>query len=161
MAADAVILERFIHPQLGFAIDVPLGAAIDVDVPPGIALVVREALEATRSPFRANITVVVERLEPGTGLDAYVEGSIEVQAGMLDGFHLLDRAPTEVGGRAAVRTLGHVVKDGLPVVIEQWRLVDEDRGWAIAASCDVFDFPLVGGTFAACAESLLLPDAAR
>jgi hypothetical protein len=159
MAADAVVFERFEHPQLGFWIDLPVGVQIDVDVPPGIALTARESPGATRAPFRAELTVAGERLSAGTDLETYAEGS-SVQLGMFDGFHLLDRAPTEVGGRPAVRTLGHVVSDGLPLVVQRWCLVDGDRGWAVAASCDVFDFPHAGDTLATCARSLQLPDVA-
>jgi hypothetical protein len=153
---EAVPLERYVHPVLRFALDLPPGMEVH-DTGPDVALVAREAEGATPSPFRANLTVVVERLHPGTSLEQYVDGSLREQTRTLALWVLIDEAETTIAGRRAVRTLGHHVFGEFGVALEQWRLVDGDHGWVIGASCDVLDYPVVADVATACAESFELP----
>jgi hypothetical protein len=151
MAAEELTLERFAHPQLGFTLDLPPGVEIAIDVPPGIALVARATDRA--AAFRANLTVVAEQVAPDTDLDAYVAGSLAEQARVLEAWHLIDVASATVADRAAVRTLGHHVFDGMGIVVEQWRVRDADLGWVLAASSEALLWRASAEVLAACAES--------
>ena len=153
---EAVPLERYVHPVLGFALDLPPGMEIH-DTGPDVALIAREAEGAAPSSFRANLTVVVERLHAGTTLDQYVDGSLREQTRTLGLWLLIDEEETTLAGRPASRTLGHHVFGEYGIALEQWRLVDGERGWVVGASCDVLDYPVVADVATACAESLELP----
>ena len=144
-------LERYVHPQLGFSIDLAPGLELTEDVE-GVALVAREGVDV--DGFRANLTVVVERLDPGTGLEAYVDGSLAYQGPTLSEWRLLDRAPAALGASAAVRTLGLYVYDGLGLALEQWRAVVDDHGWVVSATCAALTYPYTTDVLTLSAESL-------
>lgn len=156
LMAEPIALKRYVHPALGFGLDLAPGMEI-YDKGPDVALVAREAEGSGTSPFRANLTVVAERLHPGTSLEDYVEASLEKQAGMLDDWRLIDRAETTVSGLPAVRTLGHHVYGEFGIVLEQWRVVDGELAWVVAAQCDALEYSAVADVATACAESLELP----
>jgi hypothetical protein len=154
--AEPIALERYVHPALGFGLDLAPGMEI-FDKGPDVALIAREAEGAGTSPFRANLTVVAERLHPGTSLEDYAEESLAKQAGLLDDWRLIDRTETTVAGLPAVRTLGHHAFGEFAVALEQWRVVAGDVAWVVAASCDALEYSVVADVATACAESLELP----
>src|SRR4051812_41275348 len=99
----AVELERYRHPSPPFAIDLP--AAAERSSSEGALLVAREPAPEPAATFRANLTVVAERVPAGMDFAAYAAGSIADESEMLPGWRLIDREDTEVGGSPAVRTL--------------------------------------------------------
>ena len=145
-------LEPYTHPELGFTMQLPAGIEIGEEVP-GVALLARTVEEAAISPFRANLTVVAERLPAGTDAEGYTDQSLAAQEPLLESYYLIDRAPAVVGGRPATRTLGHHAFQAHAVALEQWRVVDGDTGYVISASCEALEYDSVADGFAACAES--------
>jgi hypothetical protein len=162
-----VPLERHRHADPAFTIDVPEGIehveAGARGVPAEVLLAVREAAEASPSPFQSNLTVVAEPLPGGMDLEAYADASLDTESEMLPGWRLIDREQTQVGGMPAVRTLGSYLGSGVPgmalerplsITVEQWRVLHRDTAWVVSASCETGDYALVCDTWSACAESL-------
>jgi hypothetical protein len=77
------------------------------------------------------------------------------QDSSLASLHLIDRAHTELAGRACIHSLGHHEVAGRAVVVEQWLL----RGCELTASCGALDYPRLAETFEAAAASLRPPAA--
>src|SRR5262245_51744016 len=98
-----VELERYRHPDPAFDIDLP--AAAELGVMPGTLIVARAPEGASDSPFRTNLTVVAQHLPPGVDRERYAEAALAQEAGSLPEWRLIDRAPAEVDGRPAERTL--------------------------------------------------------
>lgn len=152
---------RHEHADPPFAIDLPDGVEL-IDLP-GMLMTARRPAEASRSPFRSNLTLVAEPLPDGLDLGAYCDGSLAVQAQMFPHWRLVDREAAEVGGRPAVRTLAtyRAARDSgvdfgrvLSVAVEQWRLLDENMAWIASASCETPEYAMVGEAWAASVGSL-------
>lgn len=66
-------------------------------------------------------------------------------------FVLLDEEDVEIGGRAALRRLGHhTVAEGA-VTMEQWAVLDRGVGYTVTASADSWDYDAVAELLAAIA----------
>ena len=150
-----------VHADPPFAIELPDGVEL-IDLP-GMLLTARRPAEASRSPFRSNLTVVAEPLPPGLHLDAYCDGSLAVQARMFPHWRVIDREAVELGDRPAVRTLAtyRAARDSgvdfgrvLSGTVEQWRLLDDGTAWIASASCETPEYGLVGEAWAASVGSL-------
>jgi hypothetical protein len=141
------------NAELGFELSVPEGGTVDDGVP-GVACVVLEPA-GLHPRFRANVTVTVEPVSlAAAGTAAFTDGSLATQAAILQRFVVLDREPAALGLGLGERTLGHHDVEGLPVVVDQWRIVDGDRGWGVTGSCWAPDYDDVADSFAAIAASL-------
>ena len=92
----------YVHPELGFALELPTGAEIREDIV-GIALVAIDPDPELASRFRANLTVTVEPVPPG----AEAEASLATQDRVLGAHRLLDRSAATLRGGPATRTLAH------------------------------------------------------
>jgi hypothetical protein len=156
-----VELERYRHPDPRFEIDLPQGA--ELGVMPGMVLVARLPEDASPSPFRSNLTIVAQELPAGVDVSAHGDASLAEEARSLPEWRLIDRAPAEVGGRTAERTLatyrlgrdsGIDAGRALSVTVEQWRLLRDGLAWIVSASCESGDYGLVCDLWTECAESL-------
>jgi hypothetical protein len=147
-------LTPYRHAVLGFELALPPGTETHEDAE-HVALVALEPIASGETGFRANVTVVVEELIPGTGVEAYTDRSLEIQAAAMHAFHLLDREATVIAGEEATRTLGHHDAQGVAVTAEQWRLIIAGR-WAytLTASCWSLDYDLKADAARAVVESL-------
>jgi hypothetical protein len=159
MAAAA--LERYCHPEPAFAIDLPADA--ELGMMPGVLVVASAPEGATGSPFRTNLTVVAQRLAPGTDPDDYAEGALAEAERSFPDWRLIDRTSVEIAGLRGERTLAtyRVAQDSgidfgreLSVAVEQWRLVGDSLAWIVSASCETPEYGLVGQVWRACAETL-------
>jgi hypothetical protein len=154
-------LERYRHPDPTFEIDLPAG--FELGVMPGVLIVARAPETASRSPFRANLTVVAQELPPGVDPVALSDGSLAEQARSFPRWRLIDRAEARIGELPAERTLATylVTRDSgidmgrsVSVAVEQWRAQAGDVAWIVSGSCETPHYGLVADLWAACAESL-------
>ena len=162
-----VELERYQHPDPGFEIDLPQG--VELGVMPGMVLVARLPLDESRSPFRGNLTIVAQELPAGVDVAAHGDASLAEEARSLPNWRLIDRAPAEVGGLPAERTLatyrlgrdsGIDAGRALSVTVEQWRLLRDGLAWIVSVSCESSEYGLFCDLWTACAESLRPGEAA-
>jgi hypothetical protein len=146
-------LTRHCHADPPFTIDLP--PDVELFSVPGVPLIARDPTGGSGSPFRANLTVAVDALEPA------MDPPVELES--LPSWRLIDRAEDSVGGLPAERLLATYVLDaqdgvdlGRPVsvTLEQWRLEHAGRAWVVSCSCDTLEYALAARTWAVCAESL-------
>ncbi len=135
-------MRRYRHAGLGFAVDLPDGMEVVVELPPTVALEPGRAWS-----FQPSCLVTAEPRPQGLDLEAWVDAGWQIQEGRLAAARLLDRQPTELVGAPAVRTLCHHVVRGHAVTLEQWWLLDSTRGWALCASCATLDYDRVADSF--------------
>jgi len=154
----SVELEAYSRPELGFAISFPAESELLEDVRGAAVIAIEPPGEGS---FRANLNVVVERLDPPLGFDDYLERSLEVERRALSGHQLLDRTPATLDGAPGLRTLAHHDVDGQAVTLEQWRALVGPTAFVISASCGTLDYDGVADTFAQCAETFRLLDPVR
>jgi hypothetical protein len=154
-------LERHRHPDPAFEIDLP--SAMEVGVMPGVLVVARAPEGATASPFRTNLTVVAQELPSGVDASSYAEFALAEEARSFPDFRLIDRAPAQLGGLEAERTLAtyRPARDSgvdfgrpLSVTVEQWRTVHESLAWVVSASCETPEYAFMADLWTVCAESL-------
>jgi hypothetical protein len=143
----------YVHPELGFEIELPAGAEIREDIA-GIAVAAIDPDPEPVSRFRPNLTVTVEPVPPGAEVDAYTDASLATQDRVLAMHRLLDRTATTLRGGSATRTLAHHAQQGQALTIEQWRLVAGQMAYTVTASCATLDYAAVADSFAEAAESL-------
>jgi hypothetical protein len=140
------------HPELGFTIALPPGSEVRQDAAPGLALVALDPEQ--RGPFRANLVVTVEELSGRfDDVGAYTDASIADQERALDAYRLIDRTTATLRGGEGTRTLGHHDADGMAVAVDQWRVLDGERGYTITASCWALEYDALADAFAEAAES--------
>jgi hypothetical protein len=124
---------RYVHPLLGFVLELPDGWRAVSEVPPTFF----PPGAADRS-FAPNVVITSGEREPAAELVAALAGA-----------RLLDEEP----GRTL---LLHAERD-VPTALEQWWVERGDRAWAISASCDPLDYDELADTFAAVAASFEAP----
>lgn len=144
----------YVHPELGFALELPAGAEIREDVA-GIAVAAVDPDPEPASRFRANLTVTVEPVPPGAGVQAYTDASLATQDRVLAGHRLIDRSAATLRGGCATRTLAHHAQGSLAITIEQWRLVAGELAYTVTASCATLDYAAVADPLSEAAESLV------
>jgi hypothetical protein len=138
-------LAPYRHPTAGFMVPLPVAweRAVDTD---GVALISRE-LE--RFPwFRANLVVTIEQLPADMNLAGWVEAGLGHLERALQRWLLLDLEQTEIGGRAAHRTLAHHLTDAGAVTMEQWTLVEAGLGYTLTASVGTLEYDELADLFA-------------
>lgn len=166
MHADTLNCHRHADPP--FAIDLPADVEIDTEAA-GTLLVARDPGGEARSPFRANLTVVAERLPDGFDPAEYSTTALAQAERSIPGWRLIDRTDTTIAGRPGERTLatylitpesGIDLGRAVSVTLEQWRVIDADVAWIVSCSCDTAEYWQAADTWTRCAESLRLgPDA--
>ncbi len=144
---------RFRHGELGFSLDLGPDMTVLMQVPPVIAL-------DSDSSFRPVMVVAAEMTPSETPLDTWVDGALAAQAAILSDVQLLDRSETPRARLPAIRTLSHHTTDVDAVALEQWWILDQERGWALAASCAALDYDVLTDDFSQMADSFrpLAPD---
>jgi hypothetical protein len=146
-------LTRHCHADPPFTIDLP--PDVELFSVPGVPLIARDPTSGSGSPFRANLTLAVDALEPAA------DPPVELES--LPSWRLIDRAEDTVAGLPAERLLATYVLDaqdgvdlGRPVsvTLEQWRLAHAGLAWVVSCSCDTLEYAVAARTWAVCAESL-------
>lgn len=137
---------RFRHGELGFSLELRPDTTVLMEVPPVIAL-------ASDSSFRPVMVIAAETTPSETLLDAWVDGALAAQAATLSDVQLLDRRETPLARLPAIRTLSHHATEVDAVALEQWWVLGEERGWALAASCAALDYDALADCFCQMADS--------
>jgi hypothetical protein len=146
--------QRYRHPALGFELVLRAGAEIHDDMPHVALLVLEPAPPEEVS--RANVTVTADRLGDERDVERVTDAALAVQERALRSFHLIDRCGNPVAGRPGTRTLAHHDMEGIPVTLEQWRVVSGELAYTLSASCATWSYHEYADLAAATAESLRL-----
>lgn len=123
------------HPRLGFRLPLPPDWEQRSDPYEGVALVA--VIPAGDYGFRTNVVVTLDEV-PEVDLSVWQFSAAQLLEQGLVEFVLLDEEYVEIGGRAAVRRLGHHTVGDDAVTIEQWAVLDQGVGYTLTASTDTW-----------------------
>jgi hypothetical protein len=147
------------HPTAGFSLPLPTDWERVADARPGVPLI---AVEPDRvGGFRANVVVTVERLPHGVDLDAWQASADGLLRDALSDYMLIDGERLDLDGRDIVRRLAHHAREDTgAITMEQWAMVDGDRGYTLTASVATPEYDAMAEGFAGIAWGFRLEGAA-
>ena len=103
--------------------------------------------------FRANLVLTCDDTTDMTFRDWQV-ATDEVLPHVLDDYLLVDLERLELDGRPGGRRLAHHVDDaGRALTMEQWFVLDGDRGWTLTGTCETWSYDELAEAFAATAQT--------
>jgi hypothetical protein len=142
------------HPALGFEVE-PAGgwSLLEEDDRTAVMAV---ASEGASRP--AIVTVAAQPIDPGWDAATFADEALAAQAATLGRLRVIDRAAETIGGLPAVRVvLQRPGDDGEVVVLDEWRVAQDGRGWTVSAYCPIAAYAALAPAVRATAQSLLLP----
>lgn len=128
-------LVEYRHPRAGFSLPLPPDWEQRTDPYEGVALVA--VISEADYGFRTNVVVTLDEV-PEMDLAVWQFSAEQLLQQGLHEFVLLDEEYVEIGGRAAVRRLGHHTVNDDAVTMEQWALLDQGVGYTLTASADTW-----------------------
>lgn len=103
--------------------------------------------------FRANAVLTCDDATNMSFRDWQV-ATDEVLPRALDDYLVIDLEKVEVDGRPGGRRLAHHVDgDGRALTMEQWFVLEGDRGWTLTATCETWSYDDLAEAFAALAAT--------
>lgn len=128
-------LVEYQHPKVGFTLPFPPDWEQRTDPYEGVALVA--VIPEEDYGFRTNVVVTLDEV-PEMDLAVWQFSAEQLlQQGLVE-FVLLDEEYVELGGRTAVRRLGHHTVGEDAVTMEQWAFLDQGVGYTLTASADTW-----------------------
>lgn len=103
--------------------------------------------------FRANLVLTCDDVG-GLGLREWQVGTDATLPRVLTDFLLVDLERLEIDGRPGGRRLAHHVDGtGRALTMEQWFVLEEDRGWSLTATVETWSYDAVADDCAAVAAA--------
>jgi hypothetical protein len=103
--------------------------------------------------FRANLVLTCDDTTAMTFRD-WQAATDEVLPHVLDDYLLVDLERIELDGHPGGRRLAHHADAaGRALTMEQWFVLDGDRGWTLTATCETWSYDELAEAFAAVAEA--------
>jgi hypothetical protein len=150
--------QGYLHPELGFAITVPEAASLLDEAETRAVFAV--AGEGSERP--AILTVELQPIEPGWDSQTFAVEALAAQAAVLGRLRVIDREALEIDGLPAARAVLQRRDDsGEVVVLDEWRIAQEGRGWIISAFCPIASYWALSPLIQATAVSFVPPAAVR
>ena len=142
------------HPGLGFEVE-PAGGWSLLEEDDRTAVMAVAPEEASRP---AIVTVAAQPIDPGWDAATFAEEALAAQAATPGRLRVIDRAGETIGGLPAVRVvLQRPGDDGEVVVLDEWRVAQDVRGWTVSAYCPIAAYAALAPAVRATAQSLRLP----
>lgn len=148
--------QGYLHPQLGFAVHFPeIGSVLEEDATSAVLAVADASVDRP-----AIVTVALQAIPADWDSERFAAEALSAQGAVLGRLRVIDRQPATVDGLPAARVLlQRTDESGEAVVLEEWRLAQNGRGWIVSAMCPVVSYRPLAPLIRATAESLALPEA--
>jgi len=147
----------YVHPELGFAIVLSDAAGV-LETSPTRAIF---ALAGPGSEQPAIVTVAVQPIDPEWDSTRFAREALAAQAAVLGRLRVIDRQPGRIDGLAAERVvLQRQDADGRVVILDEWRVAREGRGWTVSALCPIASYSALVPLLEATSASFVAPDPA-
>lgn len=139
-------LVEYRHPRVGFSLPLPPDWEQRTDPYEGVPLVA--VIPEDEYGFRTNVVVTIDDVAE-MALAVWQFSAEQLLQQGLSEFVVLDEEYIEIGGRVALRRLGHHNVNDEAVTMEQWAVLDRGLGYTLTASADTWVYDHVAELLAA------------
>ena len=125
----------------------------DVKADDGDEVVALEPKESKDDKFRENVSVIVENVKEGTGLDEYVERRVRDMKRLSESFSLGRSARADLGGVTARRLVYSMTFAGVKLKCVAFIAVRGAHGYVVTCAAEPHRFDRLLPLFKECVES--------